>query len=160
VGSRQGKTARRNPPSQKSPPKSLELESWSVRVRLRLTRKLASLLDGIDVSSYAVGDVIELPRYEAELLIAERWAEAVTERSTLVPPNHEGRSRGKFVARVAAGAEATDMPTDTLHKRLWEICRQMELKSLGPQERRRTEDLIREELHDSRARTFHNRKLR
>jgi hypothetical protein len=148
VGSREEKKARRNPPPPKSPPpKSLELESWSVPVRLRLTRKLASLIDGIDLSRYTVGDFIEVPRYEAELLIAERWAEAVTEPSTIVPPNDQGRSRGKSVAWVAT------------EERLWEICRQMELKSLGPQERRRTEDRIREELRDSRARTFH-KKLR
>ena len=43
-------------------------------MRVRLVRKLAEELDGIDVSSYNEGDVIELPRAEARLLIAEHWA--------------------------------------------------------------------------------------
>jgi hypothetical protein len=43
-------------------------------MRVRLVRKLADLLDGIDVSAYRCGDVIDLSRRDAELLIAERWA--------------------------------------------------------------------------------------
>jgi hypothetical protein len=44
------------------------------RMRVRLVRKLADELDGIDVSTWNEGDVIELPRAEARLLIAEGWA--------------------------------------------------------------------------------------
>src|SRR5437764_1429972 len=43
-------------------------------MQIQLVRKLAAQLDGIDVSMYEEGDVIELGRREAELLIAERWA--------------------------------------------------------------------------------------
>jgi hypothetical protein len=42
---------------------------------VRLTKKLAETMDGVDVSQCAEGDVIELPRQRAELLIAEGWAE-------------------------------------------------------------------------------------
>jgi len=42
--------------------------------RVRLVRKLADELDGIDVSTFREGDVIELPRAQARLLIAEGWA--------------------------------------------------------------------------------------
>jgi hypothetical protein len=133
------------------PPKSRELASWSVPILLRLTRKLASSLDGIDLSRYAVGDFIELPRYEAELLIAEKWAEAVTESSMLGPPNDQGDSRETFPRGVEIVAEAADVSTATLEQ-LCERCRQVELNPLRPQERRRNEDRIREELQDSRAR--------
>jgi hypothetical protein len=122
------------------PPKSRELASWSVPILLRLTRKLASSLDGIDLSRYAVGDFIELPRYEAELLIAEKWAEPV-----------QGDSRETFPRGVEIVAEAADVSTATLEQ-LCERCRQVELNPLRPQERRRNEDRIREELQDSRAR--------
>ena len=44
------------------------------RVRIRLLRKLADRLDGIDVSGSKEGDVLDLPRRQAELLIAEQWA--------------------------------------------------------------------------------------
>ena len=45
---------------------------------VRLTRKLAESIDGIDLSNRQVGDVILLPSYSARLLIAEGWAEKVT----------------------------------------------------------------------------------
>jgi hypothetical protein len=41
---------------------------------IRLLRKLAERLDGIDVSEYEEGDVLALPQPQAELLIAEGWA--------------------------------------------------------------------------------------
>jgi hypothetical protein len=43
-------------------------------VRVRLIRKLAALIDGVDLSRHSVGEVIELPQREAQLLIAEGWA--------------------------------------------------------------------------------------
>lgn len=49
-------------------------------MRVRLVRKLADLLDGVDVSGHSSGDILELTRRDAELLIAERWA--VPETST------------------------------------------------------------------------------
>ena len=48
-------------------------------VRIRLTRKLAALLNGVDVSALKVGDVIELPAAAAHMLVAERWAEPVVD---------------------------------------------------------------------------------
>jgi hypothetical protein len=49
--------------------------------RIRLTRKLALMLNGIDVSGLNVGDVMELPASAAEMMVAERWAEMVDEPS-------------------------------------------------------------------------------
>lgn len=40
-----------------------------------LTRKLAQVIDGIDLSECCVGDRMPLGRKEARLLIAEGWAE-------------------------------------------------------------------------------------
>ena len=42
---------------------------------LRLRTKLAEVIDGIDLSHCAEGDVIELSDRDARLLIAEGWAE-------------------------------------------------------------------------------------
>jgi hypothetical protein len=47
-------------------------------MRVRLVRKLADVLDGIDVSAHSSGDILELSRRDAELLIAERWAVRAT----------------------------------------------------------------------------------
>jgi hypothetical protein len=44
-------------------------------MKVWLTRKHADRIDGIDLRRYAVGDTIELPRQEACLLLAERWAQ-------------------------------------------------------------------------------------
>jgi len=43
-------------------------------MRIRLTRKFAELIDGIDLSRRRVGDVIDLPVHDARMLIAEGWA--------------------------------------------------------------------------------------
>jgi hypothetical protein len=43
-------------------------------VRLRLTKKLAEEIDGVDLHGHEVGDVVDLPPQEATLLMAEQWA--------------------------------------------------------------------------------------
>lgn len=48
--------------------------SVAFRMRVRLTRKLAREIDGIDLSNYDVGDTMDLPTSKARLLIAEGWA--------------------------------------------------------------------------------------
>jgi hypothetical protein len=47
---------------------------------IRLVRKLADNLDGIDVSGHQEGDVLDLPAGRAALLIAEQWAVPVRGR--------------------------------------------------------------------------------
>jgi hypothetical protein len=44
-------------------------------MHIRLIHKLADHLDGIDVSDCCEGDHVDLPERDAELLIAEGWAE-------------------------------------------------------------------------------------
>lgn len=44
-------------------------------MRVRLTRKLADCLDGVDLRAHTTGDVLDLPAREARLLLAEQWAE-------------------------------------------------------------------------------------
>jgi hypothetical protein len=48
---------------------------------VRLTAKLAEVVNGVDLSRYREGDVVELSERDCCMLIAERWAELVT-----VPP--------------------------------------------------------------------------
>jgi hypothetical protein len=54
---------------------------------VRLVRKLALALNGLDVSRVAVGDVLSLPEETASMLIAEGWAEAIDEEH---PPPPDG----------------------------------------------------------------------
>jgi hypothetical protein len=51
-------------------------------VRVRLTRKLANLIDGVDLSQLHAGDELELSDRDARLLILEGWASAADS-----PPN-------------------------------------------------------------------------
>ena len=48
-------------------------------MKVKLVRKYANVLNGIDLSHVRVGDVLELSGYHAALLVGEGWAEhAVT----------------------------------------------------------------------------------
>jgi hypothetical protein len=41
---------------------------------IRLTKKLAAVMNGVDVSGVNVGDVIDLPEPTARMMIDEGWA--------------------------------------------------------------------------------------
>jgi hypothetical protein len=51
-----------------------------ISVRVRLIRKLADELDGIDLSEFHVGDIVKVADPLAQVLIAEGWA--IAERRT------------------------------------------------------------------------------
>ena len=46
-------------------------------VRVRLTKKLAPLMNGVDLRNCEVGEIVMLPNAQAENLIREGWAEPV-----------------------------------------------------------------------------------
>ena len=45
-----------------------------VPMKVRLTRKHAERIDGIDLTNQQVGDVIDMPEPQARLLVLEEWA--------------------------------------------------------------------------------------
>ena len=47
-------------------------------MKVRLVKRLAEMIDGVDLSRRQVGDVFDLPGEQARLLLAEEWA--ITER--------------------------------------------------------------------------------
>ena len=55
-------------------------------MRVRLTRKLAEEIDGVDLKDRQVGDVLDLHEEEAHLLLAEEWA--MPERRAADRPRH------------------------------------------------------------------------
>ena len=119
--------------------------SRPVPMQIQLVRKLANHLDGIDVTAYQQGDVIDLPRREAELLIAEQWAVA------------HYATASREVRNVSATPQLA-IAADRLARRSLDQMRrfreEMEMKRFEEQERRRAEDRIREELHDEHAKTI------
>jgi len=48
-----------------------------VAAKVRLTRKFANMINGIDLSAVRAGDEIEVSSKEADMLIAEGWAAPV-----------------------------------------------------------------------------------
>lgn len=60
-------------------------------MKVVLTRKLANVMDGIDVTANRVGDVLDLTVAEARLLIAEQWATPERRRERSAPPAPERR---------------------------------------------------------------------
>lgn len=48
-------------------------------MKVRLSKKLAERLNGVDVSSVRAGDVLEVSEREATILLAEKWAVPVEE---------------------------------------------------------------------------------
>lgn len=55
-------------------------------VRVRLNKKLAEQIDGVDLSTNIVGDVLDLSQRDAELLIAEQWATFDERRRQVLGP--------------------------------------------------------------------------
>jgi hypothetical protein len=43
-------------------------------MKVRLTRKLAEQIDGIDLAGRAPGDLLDLSPEQARLIVAEQWA--------------------------------------------------------------------------------------
>lgn len=65
-----------------------EIEGWLDERRcVRLIRKYAAMIDGVDLEHATVGDRLELSPHDAEVLIAEGWAEPAADRrrSKLLP---------------------------------------------------------------------------
>ena len=56
-----------------------------VPTKVRLTRKFAQIINGIDLSRARAGENIELSTRDAQLLIAEGWATPAAEARDQVP---------------------------------------------------------------------------
>lgn len=66
-------------------------------MKVRLTRKYAERIDGINLKGCGPGDVLDLPPDEARLIIAEEWA---------IPERRQRRTRTKLRRR------SEDNPSD------------------------------------------------
>lgn len=81
---------------------------------VRLIRKLAQFIDGIDLSHRSVGDIIDMPEREAWTLIAEGWAERVAsgERHPLVLIVEDDKSLREYYRAGLAGRFVVDECAD------------------------------------------------
>lgn len=103
---------------------------------VRLTRRLARCIDGVDLSGHQIGDVFEVSRHDGELLIAEAWAVNVRRRPT-VPAAKRLKARDRRVASLIG--------------QLRSIRRQIERRFVRSHEQRRVEDRVRDQWHDAHA---------
>jgi hypothetical protein len=117
-------------------------------MKVRLTRKLAEQLDGIDVSARNEGDVFDLPRAQAQLLIAEHWAMPIdrAERRGIGP---SANLRQRAVTADQSGRRRVEHHRPRLRE-------QMDMRRFQQAEGRRAEDRIGEELREIRTRTVRN----
>lgn len=60
-------------------------------MRVRLTKKHAERIDGIDLKGHQPGDLMDLPAEQARLIVAEEWA---------IPERRERRAEGSPQRRV------------------------------------------------------------
>jgi hypothetical protein len=58
-------------------------------MKVRLTRKFAELINGVDLSKVHAGDTLDLSARDAQILLAEGWA----------APEREGRASPRTEAR-------------------------------------------------------------
>ena len=88
-------------------------------MKVRLTKKLAETLDGVDVSRNRVGDVLDLPPMKARLLVAEEWATAAERRHETRPVHVDRRHQLSHTADGGQGdadpnpqpfSKAADLP--------------------------------------------------
>jgi len=54
-------------------------------MKVRLTRKLAERLDGIDLQGSRPGDLLDLSPRDARMIVAERWAIPERRERNLAP---------------------------------------------------------------------------
>jgi hypothetical protein len=104
-------------------------------MRVRLTKKFADVLDGVDLRPWRVGDVFLATRHEAELLLAEGWAEQVPDDAV-----------ADALSKHVEGPRTLPSPD-----------RPREIKLGGAEatrQRRLSEDRIRDQLRDARAKTI------
>ena len=63
-------------------------------MKIRLTRKFADVLNGVDLSHAHAGEEIELPKRDAQMLIAEGWAAPASTANDEEPRRGHRTSRG------------------------------------------------------------------
>jgi hypothetical protein len=108
-------------------------------MRVRLVRKLADILDGIDVSAYKSGDILNLSQRDAELLIAEQWAVSVEYAPHTAQPSPPASDAILAIAQLNRQTVAPDRRRDE----------GMETDVVADAHEPRTADRIRGEVHDT-----------
>jgi hypothetical protein len=84
-------------------------------MKVRLTRKLAEHIDGVDLTRHEVGETLDVPLTEAMLLIAERWAMPARRESDAAKAGPEAAAGSREAHRRDSGGHtrrSTDVSRD------------------------------------------------
>jgi hypothetical protein len=73
-------------------------------MKVRLTRKLAQRINGIDLSTHQVGDMIDLPLEQARLIVVEGWGHA-DRRVLVTTTDYRRRSEDRAALERSKPAE-------------------------------------------------------
>jgi len=87
-------------------------------MRVRLVRKLADRVDGIDLSHCTVGDLIDLAELQARIMIAERWAVFARRAADGLASTGERLASGVDEGRRLRGDRRQSSRLDDLYQRL------------------------------------------
>jgi hypothetical protein len=86
---------------------------------VRITKKLADIVNGLDISHCQEGDVIEVPTHHARMLISEGWAEdAPADAATSCAPVWRPDARAVAAERPLRRSPAMQSDDDDLISRL------------------------------------------
>src|ERR1041384_7511782 len=64
------------------------------QMRVRILRKLADRLDGVDLTPCDVGELIDLPEHDGALVVAENWAVFARRQEDALARRFAGNSTG------------------------------------------------------------------
>ena len=73
--------------------------------RVRLTRKLADVIDGVDLTGCTVGDTVDLAPRDAFLLLSEGWALPERRSERRGPGTHDASGASHNEQAPALGAD-------------------------------------------------------
>ena len=70
-------------------------------MKIRLTKRLARFLNGIDLSDAQAGEVMDVSEREAALLVREGWAAPIEEGGTLTAAPHRADDTSRRSRKAA-----------------------------------------------------------
>lgn len=101
-------------------------------MRVRIVRKLADRVDGVDLTNCGVGEVVELPDSDGRLVIAEQWGVFARRQADM----ETGRER----AVGHAEQDRRRQPSGDLYQRLRDKHDEIDRRDRRQFQRRTTDD--------------------
>jgi hypothetical protein len=79
-------------------------------LKIRLTKRFAEVLNGVDLSRCQLGDVLDVSPKDAGILLAEGWAQPVADAEMLEERRKENRRKSVPMRAQTGRAAAAEKP--------------------------------------------------